>query len=73
MVKYTYEDASWEQIEFYVIDDKGNLLTWDKAGTEEALENDNGEVRLTATEFNGRDIDVVYSPKILIDANKSNW
>jgi len=73
MAWYKYEDGTWEQIEFYVIDDQGNLLTWEKSGTGEALENDNGEVRLTASEFNGRDIDVVYSPKILIDANRTKW
>ena len=68
-----FEDGTWEKMEFWAIDDLGNVLTWAKAGTGQALENDNGEVRLTAKEFNGRDIDVVYSPKILIDANKSNW
>ena len=72
-VKLMFEDGTWEQIEFWAIDDLGNVLTWAKAGAGEALKNDNGEVRLTASEFNGRDIDVVYSPKILIDANKSNW
>lgn len=68
-VKTTYSDGTWEKWDNYVIDDQGKIISAANWTTDSrtALSTYNWQVIITATEFKDK-IDLVFAPKILVDA-----
>jgi hypothetical protein len=78
-VKDTYGDGTWMVRDDYLIDDDGNVKTSkDLADSfssslggktfKDYLSELNFESKYTSSEFDGRDIDLVYSTKLLLDS-----
>jgi energy-coupling factor transporter ATP-binding protein EcfA2 len=71
----TYSDGTWERYDFYVVGDEGNIATSaDFSGVtsgenyKKTLLKWNYEQVITASEFEGRSIDLVVSPAILVQS-----
>jgi len=71
MVYQSYSDGTFIQFDNYAMNGQGQIATSLQFEAPSGLQNFNYEQVITATEFQGRSIDLVIAPKILIETGLS--